>query len=242
MRISIIIPALNEAATIAEALLSAQSDSVAEFILVDGGSHDKTAQLALDHGAKILTSPTGRAKQMNIGAAAATGDVLLFLHADTRLPEGFCDYIRQIMAQSGTVAGAFQLSIDAPHPALRFIERMANWRSRRLQIPYGDQALFLKADMFREMGGFADMPIMEDFELVLRLRKRGRIAIAPASVATSARRWTSIGIWRTTLINQASIVAYYSGVAPSRIARWYYRENHPASSIITNENSIRKIR
>jgi len=158
---------------------------------------------------------------MNAGAEAAEGTFLVFLHADTRLPEEFDGYVRRILTESGVAAGAFQLKIDDPSARLRLIEKAANWRSRYLQMPYGDQAIFLRRELFREMGGFPDLPIMEDFQLIRRLRGRGRIVIAPAAVVTSARRWKQLGALRTTLINQLMILGFYLDLEPSRLARWY---------------------
>jgi rSAM/selenodomain-associated transferase 2 len=222
MRISIIIPTLNEAENLASAIASARSDSTAEIIVVDGGSSDATAQIAASSGAKFYVVSKGRAKQMNAGAAIAKGDALLFLHADTRLPADFDVHVSRVLNEPGVVAGAFELSLNGPERGLRFIERMVKWRSKVLQMPYGDQAIFLRADLFREAGGFPDIPIMEDFELMLLLRKKGRVCICPAQVITSARRWHSIGVLKTTIINQSIIIAYSLGVPPSRIARWYY--------------------
>lgn len=220
-RISIIIPALNEAENIVNTLESIRRSSEAEIIVVDGGSCDETLTLARSCGAKALISLAGRARQMNAGAERATGDVLLFLHADTLLPEGFEHHVRQILALPGTAAGAFELHIDDPLSHLRMIEKIANLRSRKFQMPYGDQAIFLKAELFQEVGGFPDIPIMEDFELVRRLRRKGRIVIAPVAAVTSARRWRKVGIWKTTLINQGVIAAYFLGVSPWRICQWY---------------------
>jgi len=129
------------------------------------------------------------------------------------------------------VGGAFELSIDAPSPSLRRIERLANWRSRRLQLPYGDQGIFMRADVFWGLGGFPDMAIMEDFEMVRKLGRRGKIAIVPEPVVTSGRRWLALGVGRTTLINQMVIAAYLLGVSPSRIARWYRGKGcHPSQA------------
>ncbi|MGE5656883.1 MAG: TIGR04283 family arsenosugar biosynthesis glycosyltransferase [Actinomycetota bacterium] len=218
-KISIIIPTLNEAATITQTIDTAQSAVGIEVIVVDGGSQDGTLQAAT--GIRAISAPPGRAKQMNVGAAAATGDILLFLHADTALPIGFDTWVREILAQPGTVAGAFQLKINAAGLSLRVVETMANWRSHFLQLPYGDQAIFLKATTFREVGGFPDLPIMEDFELMRRLQRWGRIATAPVSVLTSARRWQKLGVLKTTLMNQMVILAYFLGVPPTQIAAWY---------------------
>ncbi|NIS60731.1 MAG: DUF2064 domain-containing protein [Proteobacteria bacterium] len=223
-RISIIIPTLNEAANLPATLASTRSASNVEVIVVDGGSSDETVKVARSWGTRVFILAPGRARQMNAGAAQATGDVLLFLHGDTRLPRRYDHYIRKTLAHPHAVAGAFQLRIDGRVPGLRIAERMVNLRSRRLQFPYGDQAIFLRADLFREMGGFPDMPIMEDFEMIRRLRRRGRIVIAPVPILTSARRWENLGILRTTLINYAIPLAYYLGASPSRLARWYSRK------------------
>ncbi len=222
--ISVIIPVLNDAESLDLALGSTQDYTGVECIVVDGGSSDESAEVAQSRGVKVLHSPPGRARQMNAGAEVAEGRFLLFLHADTRLPEGFDGHVRQILTGSGVAAGAFQLQIDAPSARLRLIEKAANWRSRYLQMPYGDQAIFLRKELFREMGGFPDLPIMEDFQLICRLQGEGRIVIAPAAVVTSARRWKKLGALRTTLFNQMMILGFYLGFEPARLARWYRRK------------------
>ncbi len=222
-RISIIIPTLNEGDHIAETLASTQGVPDVEVIVVDGGSQDGTLETAKSCGAKLVISSPGRARQMNAGAAQAMGDILLFLHGDTRLPRRFDAYIHQTLARPGVVAGAFRMGVDGDLFGLRLLEKLVNFRSRRLQLPYGDQALFLRADLFWEIGGFPYMPIMEDFEMVRRLRRLGRIVTGPVSILTSARRWEKIGIVRATLINYTLPLAYYLGVSPSRLARWYGR-------------------
>ena len=222
--ISVIIPVLNDAEALDLALSSTQGCTGVERIVVDGGSSDESAKVAQSRGVRVLHSPTGRARQMNRGAEVAEGTFLLFLHADTRLPEGFDHHVRRILTESGVAAGAFQLQIDAPSARLGLIERAANWRSRYLQMPYGDQAIFLRAELFREIGRFSDLPIMEDFQLIRRLKGRGRIVIAPAAVVTSARRWKQLGALRTTLINQLMVLGFYLGFEPSRLARWYRRK------------------
>ncbi len=222
--ISIIIPVLNEAREIPLALARIPSEPFYETIVVDGGSNDRTAELAAFWGAKVLSSPRGRARQMNTGAQAAMGEYLLFLHADTRLPEGFADQVCQILSRPEISAGAFQLQFDPPLFGLRIIGWLANWRSRFFQLPYGDQAIFLRAERFRALGGFSDIPIMEDLDLIRRLGRQGRIAIAPLPVLTSSRRWKNSGIWRTTLKNQVALAAYGVGFSPDRLARWYNKK------------------
>ena len=221
--ISIIIPTLNEEENIAKCLASTQGASNVERIVVDGGSRDRTVEIAFTCGAKVHTSPPGRARQMNAGAKSAAGEFLLFLHADTILPEGFANTVLSVMAVPAIVAGAFKFRLDMTSPGLRFIERMANWRSRRLQMPYGDQAIFIRSALFRKIGGFPDLPIMEDFAFIRHLKRKGRIHTAPHPAITSARRWKRLGIWKTTLINELVVGAYYLGVSPSRIHRFARR-------------------
>ena len=193
-------------------------------MVVDGGSRDNTAPLVRSLGVKVLTSEASKAVQMNTGVAGSSGDVLLFLHADTRLPDNFEAKVMAAVSQNGFSAGAFSLGIDSDARGLRFIERIANWRSRVFQMPYGDQALFVCRNLFNEIGGFPDFPIMEDFELVRRLRRKGNIRILPDSVLTSPRRYLNFGILKTWFLNQIIIAAYYLGVPPERLALWYRRE------------------
>ncbi len=220
-KISIVIPVLNEANQIAKILEIQPQATHVELIVVDGGSRDQTVPFAQSIGARVLQSSPGRAQQMNIGANAATGSILLFLHADTQLPAGFDTMIRQALSQPATIAGAFSLKIDADLWSLRWVEWGVNWRSRWLQMPYGDQAIFLHTHTFKTLGGFPNLPIMEDFELMRQLKQRGTIALLPAAVITSGRRWQTLGVLRTTLLNQWIILAYLLGVSPKRIAHWY---------------------
>lgn len=221
--ISVIMPALNEAENIAESLSSTGQGKIKEVIVVDGGSRDDTVSIAKKMGATVISSSPPRSRQLNLGAKEATGEVFLFLHADTRLPDHFDRLILSRMTQPGIVAGAFELRIDSPIPVLRFIERSVNWRSRHLKSPYGDQAIFLLSSVFHQTGGFPDMPIMEDLELIRRLRKRGKIVTLPAPVFTSPRRWQNFGILRTTVMNNLIVAAYFMGISPDMLARWYHR-------------------
>ena len=223
-KISIIIPVLNEANTIRAVLAGLLDAGSVEVIVVDGGSRDETVASAQSLGVKVITAAASRASQMNAGSAVATGEILLFLHADTHLPTEFETLVRQALQNAGTVAGAFELRIDAQLRGLRLVERMVNMRSRFLSMPYGDQAIFLKATVFHEIGGFPDLPIIEDFELMLRLRRMGRIMIVPAPVLTSGRRWQKLGVVKTTLINQLIIAAYFLRVPPTQLVRWYRRK------------------
>lgn len=222
--ISIIIPALNEEENLETCLRNLLAVPELEIIVADGNSRDRTASLAKDLGVRVVASRPGRARQMNAGAAAASGDILLFLHADTDLPAGFEPIVRQALSEQQVAAGAFRLKIAAPGRAFRFVELLANLRSRLLGMPYGDQALFLTAERFADLGGFADLPIMEDFELLRRLKKCGRIRILSLAATTSARRWRRLGLFRTFLINQLIITGYLAGISPHRLARWYQQK------------------
>ncbi len=216
-KISIIIPTLQEEENIAECLLSTGQGRDVETIVVDGGSTDRTVEIARARGARVFKCAKGRGVQMNAGAREASGEILIFLHADTRLPAGFDGCVRETLQKPGIAAGAFEFRLDRTSPSLRFIERVANWRSRRLQLPYGDQAIFLRAELFREIGGYAEIPIMEDVEMIRRLQKKGRIETVRSSAVTSARRWRQFGVWKTTLINELALAAYYLGISPLRI-------------------------
>lgn len=223
-KISIIIPALNESATICRTLSRLKGVDNLEVIVVDGGSRDNTAELARSCGVKVIHTAACKAIQMNAGASAAGGDILVFLHADTLLPRSFKNQILLTLNQNGVAAGAFSLAIDSTQAGIRFIEAMAYLRSRYLRLPYGDQALFMRKALFEEIGGFPEMPIMEDFILVRRLKRRGKIVIVPEPVKTSPRRWLHFGIFKTWLINQLIVIAYYLGISPDRLSRWYRRE------------------
>jgi uncharacterized protein len=220
-KISIIIPVLNEASIIAKTLHTAQTGQNIEIIIADGGSADNTAEIAIKAGAKVINSPKGRALQLNAGAKIATGEIVLFLHADTFLSPGYDTLIRQALEKTGIVAGAFELQIDSVHPGLRIVETAVNWRSRWLQLPYGDQAIFMSANLFKQLGGFPEMPIMEDFAMIRQLQRQGKINIVKLPVLTSGRRWHKKGILKTTLINQLVIAGYVLGVPPVRLADWY---------------------
>lgn len=220
-QISIIIPTLNEADNIQSTINSTKSSKNIEIIVVDGGSKDETLLIAKSLGAKIIVSPPGRANQMNMGAMVASGEILLFLHGDTRLPTNFEQMIRKTLAKPGIVAGAFALQINSPHWGLRFVEFGVKWRCNLLQMPYGDQAIFMTKDVFEKVGNFPEIPIMEDFEMIRKLKHLGKIYLLSTPVITSPRRWLKKGILQTTLLNQIIIIAYLLGISPHQIRNWY---------------------
>jgi len=224
IKISVIIPVLNEAKAIEKVLVNLQNYSNVEVIVVDGGSEDETVMIVKSLGVKVLCSPLGRAIQMNTGAAIATGNVLLFLHGDTILPANFPRMICSVIEKPGVVGGAFELGIDAEIKGIRFVEKMVNWRSHFFSLPYGDQAIFVKAEIFKQIGGFPKQPIMEDFIFIRCLRSMGKVEILPTRVLTSGRRWQKLGILKTTMINQLMILGYYLGVSPEKLAIFYRKK------------------
>ncbi|MFC1844914.1 TIGR04283 family arsenosugar biosynthesis glycosyltransferase [Thermodesulfobacteriota bacterium] len=219
--ISIIIPTRNEAESLRELLPELAAVPGVELLVVDGGSTDNTVDIARSSGAKVLSASLGRAEQMNAGAEAARGKIFLFLHCDTKLATGFVGQVRNTLKRPGISAGAFQLSIAGKGFGLRILERLVNFRSKILQMPYGDQGIFVTADMFFSVGGFPLQPIMEDYELMRRLKKKGKIEILSLAATTSARRWEKLGVLKTTLLNQAIIIGYLFGVSPEKLAGWY---------------------
>ncbi|PAX45799.1 TIGR04283 family arsenosugar biosynthesis glycosyltransferase [Brunnivagina elsteri] len=225
-KISIIVPTLNEEKNIEVAITSTEFAKDIEVIVVDGGSQDDTVGITQGLGIKVICSNPGRACQMNVGALLATGNILLFLHADTTLPLQFDDMVRDALEKPGVVAGAFNLRIDASGWSLRLVEWGVRIRSHFFHLPYGDQAIFIKREVFEQVGGFPEIPIMEDFEMMRRLQRIGSIAIVQTAVLTSARRWLQKGVFKTTLINQIAIIAYFLGVSPTQIRYWYRGKNN----------------
>jgi uncharacterized protein len=219
--ISVIIPAFNEELCLPATLQRVCRSGNAEIIVVDGGSADATKDVAEAYSVRVLEAQRGRAVQMNAGALPATGEILLFLHADTLLPDGWAESIRSCMNRDDRVGGAFALRIQGVSLGLRILEVLANFRSRCLGLPYGDQAIFVRAKVFRELGGFKNAPIMEDYEFMRRLRRRGVLCILSEAAITSGRRWAALGVWRTTVINQAVLLGYHLGVPLDRLARFY---------------------
>ena len=213
------IPTLDEAARIAATIDSARRCDV-EIIVADGGSTDGTREIAAKHGSRAILAPRGRGPQLNAGAAVARGDLLLFLHADTTLPVGYLEVVRKTLADPKIVLGAFRLKIDRPGLSPRAIEAAVRLRCALFSMPYGDQALFLRSATFSSLGGFAEIPLMEDLDLVRRARAIGRVRVVRPPVVTSGRRWASAGSIRMSLVNQLCVIAYDAGIPPGRIADW----------------------
>ncbi|MBE7506935.1 MAG: glycosyltransferase family 2 protein [Planctomycetia bacterium] len=213
-RLSVIIPAINEAQYLSRCLDSIPGNPGIEVIVVDGGSTDKTVEIAKSRGATVVSGGPGRASQMNAGAAIAIGDSLMFLHADTCLPPNGTREIARLMAMQGTALAAFRLGFDRHSIGLRCIGWLANFRSRVLKMPYGDQAFCVRTERFHLLKGFKTLPFMEDFEFVRRVRRCGVVRLSNLAVCTSARRWLRDGILRTTLVNQACIFGFLFGVSP----------------------------
>ncbi|MEM6613594.1 MAG: TIGR04283 family arsenosugar biosynthesis glycosyltransferase [Cyanobacteria bacterium P01_C01_bin.72] len=222
--ISIIIPVLNEAEIVAKTLGQLRQYPAVEVIVVDGGSIDNTVAIAQRIAKVITVIGQGRAGQMNAGADIAQSDILLFLHADTQLPSNFVELVSKTLQPPQVIAGAFELKIDGSEKSLRLVEILVKIRSRLFSLPYGDQAIFVSQETFSKLGGFADLPIMEDFEFIQRVKNKGKIAIAPGAVITSGRRWQKLGVWKTTLINQLIIAGYYWGISPVKLGQFYRRQ------------------
>lgn len=220
--LSVIVPTLNEEERLAATLTRIATGRPTEIIVVDGGSTDRTAEIAADFPVIFMHSAKGRGRQMNAGVAKATGDLLLFVHADTLMPDGYADLIRRSFDRPGVVGGAFSLRIELEGRLVRLIERLANRRAVHAQMPYGDQGLFLRKDDFSKVGGFPDLPLLEDVVLVDRLRSLGRLLILPQPAVSSGRRWQRHGVLTTSLINRLIILGYRLGVSPARLARLYY--------------------
>ncbi len=198
--VSIIIPVLNEASTIETTLRSVSSlQGDHEVIVVDGGSSDATAAIVGSY-ARVLSCPKGRSRQMNTGARGARGDVLLFLHADTKLPRGAVASIEESLADPAVIGGRFRLRLDQPGWPYRVIARGVNTRDRLFRGFTGDQAIFIRTGVFKELGGYSDMPLLEDLDLAGRMCRAGKVVRLPLYAVTSARRWQKNGLIRTVLL------------------------------------------
>ncbi len=231
MTISVIIPTLNEERTIMATLAHTAALGFDELIVVDGGSLDQTPALVESYRrrtqspaqspVRLVTAPSGRASQMNEGAKASGSETLLFLHADTQLPDDAKTMIETTLANQGMVGGRFDVRFDHPSRWGTIISKMMNWRSRLSGIATGDQALFVRRHIFEQLGGFADMPLMEDIDFSRRLKRKGATAALTATVTTSFRRWEQQGPLRTILLMWALRFLYWIGVPSHRLGRWY---------------------
>lgn len=224
-KISVVIPALNEEPVIGRTLEAlALSGELAEVIVADGGSADATKGLA-SRIARVIDAPMGRARQMNEGAGAATGDILLFLHADSILPENAFEEIRLVLHDPATVGGGFSLRFDDPAFSFRLIEWGSNLRARRLGLIFGDQGIFVRRSVFKRMGGFREMALMEDWDFIRRMRKEGKVVVSSLPITTSSRRFRRYGIWRMVWRMQTIKALYLLGVSPERLSRIYEKRS-----------------
>ena len=226
MRLAVVVPVFNEGAAIASTLarLAALRARGVQVIVVDGGSADATAALAQPHADWVLQSPRGRAQQMNAGARAAIdagADVLLFVHADTELPDAPDRLIDTALRTSGRAWGRFDVRIDGAGPMLKVVSAMMNWRSRLTGICTGDQAIFVTRSAFERLSGFAPIALMEDIEFSKRAKALSWPATIGARVVTSGRRWQRHGIWRTIVLMWRFRLAYFFGADPQRLAQRY---------------------
>ena len=224
-KLSVILPVLNESDTINGVLARLQalgSDDLVEIIVVDGNPSGSTLAAITVPGVRTLVAEQGRACQMNRGAAVATGDILLFLHADTLLPTNAITRIREVMDDKRFVGGAFDLEFNTKRTIFKITEWYVFLRTRLTRIPFGDQAIFIRRTYFKKIGGYRDIPIMEDVELMKRIRKRtDNICIIPATVRTSVRRYEQEGILYCTLRNWLLQISFALGMPAERLAKWY---------------------
>ena len=221
MRLSVIVPALDEEHAIGTTLARVRRASVHEVIVVDGGSRDRTLAVATPAADRVLRAPAGRAVQMNAGAAAASGDALLFLHADTLLPLGFDRAIAEALADPAIVGGRFDVHLEGASFWLPLVATGMNWRSRWSGIATGDQAIFVRRAVFESLGGYPAVPLFEDVRFTAALKRRGRMACLRARVVTSARRWERRGALRTIGLMWGLRLAHALGASPERLRRLY---------------------
>ncbi len=221
MHVTVIIPALDEEKSIASTVDAVKSLRPDEVIVVDGGSTDRTRELSERAGATVLSSPRGRACQMNRGAQEASGDIFLFLHADTRLPPSALDDVRSALADPEFVGGRFDVELEGDRWILRVVGTMINLRSRLTKVATGDQAIFVRRKIFKEIGGFPDIPLMEDIVFCRALKRKGKLACLRSRVITSARRWEAEGVLRTVFKMWTLKLLFLAGISPLRLKRFY---------------------
>ena len=222
MAVTVIIPTLNEEDWIAGAVTSAFAAGAAEVIVADGGSTDRTARLATSAGARMLLSEPMRARQLNLGADAASHETLVFLHADSRLPAGAAAEVEDAL-MNGADFGGFRIAFAEPSRRLRLAAAMINLRTSITRCPWGDQAQFIRRETFLKAGGFLEMPLMEDYELAMRMKRHGRSVLLPMTVTTSGRRFLRKGLLRTAAHNWRTIIRYRLGADIDALARGYRR-------------------
>lgn len=218
--VTVIIAALDEEASIVAAIESARAAGAAEVIVADGGSRDGTVRLAEGAGARVIRCEPLRARQFNRGAEAATNELLIFLHADTVLPPRAAEHVATALA-NGTAFGGFRISFIERLARLHVAAFMINLRTSFTRCPWGDQAQFIRRSVFLAEGGFREMPLMEDYELAIRMKRRGRTKVLPMRVRTSGRRFLRKGVLRTAAMNWRIIAAYRMGADPKELARLY---------------------
>src|SRR5271170_6218539 len=221
MVISVIIPTLNEEVNLPVTLRQLADHPDVELIVVDGGSTDRTVEIAQQYTPYVFRTPPGRAQQMNTGARHATGDILLFLHADTFLLPGALDEIQRRIIGDGAVGGAFDLHIDSRRRLCKVVARVASRRSRWLGLPHGNQGIFVWRQVFEALGGFPEIPIMEDLSFARRLRRAGRLTFIRSGLVTSGRRWNANGVVRTTLVKWWVTLLFLLRVPPRQIRHIY---------------------
>jgi len=241
IRISVVIPSWRDTENLSALLpaLAAQ-ERIAETIVVDASGDGRAEQIALASGATFIpSSAPNRGAQMNLGAAASSGDVIVFQHCDTGLEECHLTAIQRALADSRVIGGAFFRKFDGRHPRLMWLESVARFLTRHGGTLYGDQSIFVRRDVFEKLGGFAKIPLMEDVEFSRRLRSAGKIAVLDPPVASSARRHLRKGAWRTSVQNGLFIVLYNLGVSPYRLHRWYYGAEHRLSACATRGHAVR---
>ena len=217
MPVSVVIATLNEEARVGATIDAAFAAGAAEVIVADGGSSDATIAIAREKNARVLTGEEMRARQLNRGAREAKNDAIVFLHADTLLPEGACEAIENAI-RGGVIFGGFRIAFI--EDGLRIVAALINARTRVTHEPWGDQAQFVSR---RAFPGYREIPIMEDYELARRMKRIGRTAMLPLAVRTSGRRFRRLGAVRTAALNWWIIACYHAGVSPERLARWYRR-------------------
>ncbi len=221
MDVSVIVPTLDEERTLAPLLETIKRQSPRQIIVADGGSRDNTVRLARSMGVETVVTPPSRGVQLNAGAARATGRGLFFVHADVRIPENAVLLVQETLFKHGTLGGAFSIRIDSERPSFRFIFRAINLRSRYLRLPLGDQGIFARKTAFDALGGYRNIPLMEDLDFVRRLNRLGTIVILPQKIIASSRRYDKEGAVYSTFRNWFMILLFLGGINPANLLKYY---------------------